>query len=282
MIFYRLILIELKLLLLISFTLVSFLFSAPSATAGGSLTIPDTTLGRADRILLPVNCTFDEPISGPARLKIVYYSVMLSIPHVYGSDTAAFGCPESRLEESFAKLDSAVIDAYCDNFSSEASTLLCLLETAALAGPDTIAYVRADSLFVGGRAIEIVTKPAAIRILSDPVFQKYPENISNNFPNPFTVGTCFPISVKETKKIEFEIYNINGDRVLTSERDPNMFRLTKSQNPASESIAFTDKIDRGSYYLHFAPDQWKLSAGAYFIQMITDNAVSNINFVYLK
>ncbi len=282
MIFYRLILIELKLLLLISISLASFIFSIPSATAGGSISIPDTSLERGERIALPVNCTFDAPLGGPARLKLVYYSVMLRIPRVYGNDTAAFKCTETRLEESYAKLDSAVIDAYCDDFSSGAASIVCLFDVEALAGPDTIAYVRADSLFVGGQAIEFASKPSSILILSDPVFQKYPEKIGNNFPNPFTTATCFPLSVRETKKIEFEIYNINGDRVLSSERDRNMFRLTKSQNPASEALAMNDKIERGSYYLHFAPDQWKISAGAYFIQMITDNAVSNINFVFLK
>lgn len=282
MIFYRLILIELKLLFIISIILANFLFLIPAASASGNVSIPDTVMARGERILLPVQCNFSEPISGSAKLKLVFYSLMVDVPHVFGGDTAAFKCPDSRLEKSFAKLDSAIIYADCENFASSQSSILCMLETVALAGPDSIAYIRADSLFVDGSAIEFGTKPARILILGEPVYQKYPERISNNFPNPFTNVTCFPLSIKTTDKIEFEIYNTNGDRVLSSQRDPSMFRLTKSQNPISDAVSMSEKLERGSYYLHFAPEPWKISAGVYFIQMITDNAVSNINFVYLK
>ena len=84
-------------------------------------------------------------------------------------------------------------------------------------------------------------------------------SLGQNYPNPFSVSTIFPYQIKKASTVAFRILDVNGKEV----------RIINEGNKAP-----------GDYELVLQPEN--LSAGIYYVQMITNSTVSTRKMIVTK
>ncbi len=264
------------------FTLLILLNSNLLIFSQSSVIVPDgdTPRGYVSEIL--VIGTIPGPVS-EIQIKFRYNAQLLDIKKITGGAGFAFAGPDITFNNNMAIMDSAIITIIGSNVQPVENGTIFVVEIEGLAGPDSIAILEPIELKVNGdKPDSIVYIPGRMRI-GDPVFQRFPENLGLNYPNPFNFNTIFPFSINKKTKVKFYIYAIDGKLVQEIPSDSPMieyYLFDSNGKPMKDAI--NNSFEMGTYEIELIPINWKVAKGIYFLVMETSIKIYHRTFVYMR
>ena len=264
-----------------------FLMTAVGATAESTISLKDTSLKSGEKIFLPIESTFNNKTVNSVKLKLVYNALVIDFPSVLAGDGFAMKCKSPVVTRDFTDITQATITISCDSIDAASSVLLCALEIEGLVGPDSVTYIKPDSLFINGvYENAYIFRNGKVTVIGDPVFQRYPEGLGMNYPNPVEFYTVFPFTIDTETPVNFYIYKESGARIaIVEELTTDNFILKKKDEINGDSVIvdLTAKLARGNYQLEFySPLLEDYSSGLYYLLMKTDNGAYNRSFIFCR
>lgn len=246
--------------------------------------INDTTINRGVISEIQIFGSLTESNINDLKIIIEFNALMLDIKEAKGSDTYIMKCPQISLNFDTYNITKTSMTISCNDVQPKENGVFCNLQVEGLASSDSILLIKPIKLLVNGNEVEnLETRIGKITIPGTPVFQTFPENIGNNFPNPFFEETSFPISIHEPTKVKFYIYTTDGRFILSNEQPNDMLKLSfykdKTEIPISD---LNEKLERGFYRLKLLPDNMRFASGEYYLIMLTKLGVYYKNFMYFK
>ncbi len=251
--------------------------------AQNKILLPTVTADRGSVFNLEVEGTISLNGDDGIKLIIEYNSLLIDIRSVSGSSTYAMTCDEPTIFKSFDNYETARIEISCDQTQSVIDGIICSLEIEVLAGPDSVGRIAPMTLFVNDvEAADCEYIEGAINIPGTPVIEGYIESIGQNYPNPFTVITKFPFTMEITEKPEFFIYSSTGRLSISSNDNPEAFKIYLFKDNSVTFDLNDDNLDTGYYIMELCPDPIFIASGSYYLIMKTDKAVYFKSFLYMK
>lgn len=89
-------------------------------------------------------------------------------------------------------------------------------------------------------------------------------NLGGNYPNPFTNNTIIPFELKESKRIDLKVYNLNGSEIKVI--------ADKMYNAGKYHLLWDGKDENGN----------QVSSGVYYYVLTIDNQIESKKMIYLK
>lgn len=270
----------LKLLLLLLVTLLSTSVFSISASI---LQIKDTTVERGRVYSIPVYGSIPDSSAKEIKIEFVFNAMVIDVKQVIGANH--YGLPlDLAYNIDINNLIQSKITITSSSFKKNYSGIICELEIEGLAGLDTLCNIEPVSmLFDDVSPVGIDLIKGTIKVNSVPVEPKYHEGISQNYPNPYSYLTTFPFSIDQETGVNFKMYSLNGKRLNEESDLDDIFQMVVyDENGKSVEKPDSYRFTRGSYKIVLIPYSWKLSSGAYFLIMKTDNGVYRMNFIYIK
>ncbi|TAL67341.1 MAG: hypothetical protein EPN82_15330 [Bacteroidetes bacterium] len=248
------------------------------------VSVPDTIIPRGDVYSITISGKIEHPEVKSVRIRFQYNARVINIKNASGSDNFIMKCNTVKLINSdLNNLEQATIDISCDSISSTLTGVFCILDIEGLAGPDSITKLKPLAVYENEEPdLLALSYDGEIKVPGIPIYQRFPESLSQNFPNPFSGYTIFPISIEKSTKVNFKVYSNNGSEVFISSESWKNSELYKITGSIDIKVNwFEDILEKGNYMFHFIPDA-ELASGSYFMVMQTDNGIYNIRFLYLK
>ena len=248
------------------------------------VSVPDTIIPRGQIYSIPITGIIEQSNVNSIRIKFQYNARVIDIKSASGADYYIMKCQTPNLSNpNFSNIDTATIDISCDSLSSIKNGVICIIDVEGLAGSDSLTMLTPIAIYENGILNSTATlKGGTIKVPGAPVYQRYPEGLGQNYPNPFSGYTFFPISIEKATKVEFKIFANDGGEVFSDDFNYESLQLYKVTNTGNVKInRFEDVLEKGSYSLTFIPDAG-LASGSYFLVMLTDNGIYNKRFLYLK
>ncbi len=248
------------------------------------LNLNDTIVNRGIISQIPIYGSFTETNTSNLEIVLEFDAILLDIKSVTGGDDFVMKCSEPELEINMDNVSQSSVTISCDNIQQIDNGIFCIINVEGLAGPDSITQIKPIKITVNGQDIvDTELRTGQITIPGTPVFQTYPENIGNNYPNPFFEETRFPISIHEPTNVKFYIYTNDGRFILSNEKQNDMLILSFYKNKTEIPISnLNDKLERGFYILKLSPDNMRFASGEYYLIMVTKLGVYYKNFMYFK
>jgi hypothetical protein len=248
------------------------------------VSVPDTVIPRGEIYNIPVSGIFNQSDITSLKITFQFNARVIDVKSATGADSYIMKCSTPWLSElTFSGSDTAYVDISCDSVSSITNGIICSIDVEGLAGPDSITTLVPIKVFINGIQVELPTfKAGQLRVPGSTVYQQYPEGLGQNYPNPFSGYTFFPISIENATKIDFKIFTNYGQEVFTDLDNSESLMLFKETGSGFEKINIKDDVlEKGNYRLTFIPEA-ELASGSYFMVMQSDNGVYNKRFLYIK
>jgi hypothetical protein len=260
-----------------------FLIATELTIAENKILINDTIIPIGERYYIPVVGNMNLPNSGNIKISIIYNALNLDIKSAIGGENYGFTDNNLKIERIYHKWDSSEVKISSNGFIANFIGILFLLQIEALVGPDSITTLKPISLVVDGNKIDCEFRSAKIYTKSPIVQQKYIENLSYFYPNPFDYEATVKFTIEEQTNVEFYIYNTDGRKIATIPTNTGDYRYSIF-NEKDEKIEITNDLilSKGTYKLIFSPIVTKFSAGIYYFVMKTKNGTYKTNFIYIK
>jgi len=274
----RLLKCKYNLLIFLFINFSNLLFSA------NTISINDTTLKRGEiaEILIYADINLDTAKS--LTLFLNFNALDIDIKSVAGNENFIMQCLNPIYDIKMNKFTDAKLTINCNKLDFNNKNILCKLIVEPLSGPDSVTYIKIDSIKINDKIQnDYEFKNAEIKIPGEPVFQDFPEGIGNNYPNPFQDFTVFPVIINKETKVQFIVYSLTGEFIISNKDLNNMLEVTFYNNDFEiPIITLNEKLQRGYYKIKLKPDVNQFSSGVYFFIMMTDNKVYHKNFVFMK
>ncbi len=264
----------------------SLLICANTLFAQIQVTIPDTSLARGinNKIKIPVKGKLATNQIDSLRIILSYQSQIIDINSAIGSDNFVIKDQSPQLNKYYPRLDSAIAVVSSSNIQLLDSGTICQLLVEGLAGPDSIAYIKVESIFINGILQSgLIQDSAIIKVLAIPVFPIPTEGIGYNSPNPFLDYTRLHFYLTHSSSVRFTIYTSNGDLTADSWSDQSALSFSYFNKDGSPYQPKSSLIfGAGEYILQLTPYPWNLASGPYYVFMITDTGIYRMNLQFLK
>ena len=272
----------LKLIIISLITLFFFQFNFLNAKV--KIIIPDTTVRIGNKISLELIGDLDENNINSIEIMLDFNAYNLDIKSAKGDSNYVIKCLNPAYTIDMDNIINSKMDIFCDDIQTINNGVFCKLEIEALSGPDSVTKINVDYIKINGKTISDAEITAGnIKIIGESIIQNYPEGLGLNFPNPFFDKTKFQISISKSTKVEFQIYSIAGQFILSNKLEENMLKLSLVKS--NQEIAITslnELLSRGDYYLTLRPDRTRFASGEYYLLMSTDNGSYTTKFIYMK
>ncbi|MFH1049800.1 MAG: hypothetical protein V1779_02590 [bacterium] len=265
--------------------LLAMLFINPlTSSSQTSVYFNDTLINRGIISQIPIYGNISEANISNLDIILEFDAISLDIKSVSGSSDFIMKCPNPKYKLDMDNVSKSSMTISCNDIQAEKDGIFCILNLEGLAGPDSNTIIKAVKIMVNGQEVtNSVLNNGKITISGLPVYQTYPENIGNNYPNPFFEETRFPISIHEPTKVRFFIYTNDGRFILSNEEPNDMLKLSFYKNKTEIPISnLNEKLDKGFYILKLSPDNMRFASGEYYLIMITNLGVYHKNFLYFK
>lgn len=249
-----------------------------------SIWINDTTLKRGEISEILIYGDIDLDTARTLTLFLKFNALDLDIKSVAGNDSFIMQCSSPVYDVKMNNYVDASLTINCNDLEFNGKKVICKLIVEALTGPDTVSFIRITEVKVNDvvqNGFEF--KDGRIRIPGEPVFQDFPEGIGNNYPNPFDSYTIFPVTINKETKVDFLVYTLTGEFIISNEDLNSMLEVSFFDNDVEVPITnLHQKLRRGNYKIKLKPDVNQFSSGEYFFIMLTDDGVYHRNFVFVK
>lgn len=264
--------------------ILGFYFFYNVSFAQSNVSVPDTVIPRGKIYTIPITGSIGQSGISNIKITLLYNARVIDIKSALGADIFIMNCNTPILSiPNLTNIDSATIDISCDSITFSNSGTICQINVEGLASSDSMTTVTPIAMYENNILNTSATlNSGTIKVPGAPVYQRFPEGLGQNYPNPFAGYTFFPISIEKPTKVEFKIFSNEGAVVLSDDDNYETFLLYKITSTGDIKInRFEDVLEKGSYKLTFIPDA-ELASGSYFLVMLTDNGVYNKRFLYLK
>jgi hypothetical protein len=247
------------------------------------ISIPDTLIPRGKIYHIDITGNINQNSINNLKLTFLFDSRVIDIKSVSGSPNSAIKCNPPVYNFNYDITNASTLDISCDNVQNITNGIICSLDIEGLVGPDSIAYIIPTGVFIDGtKDSSAILQKGLIIVPGEPIFQKYIERLGQNYPNPFSGYTFFPFTIAQPAKVKFLVYSYYGQLITSSDENDGTMIVLMSTKDGNKIISNLEvQLSEGNYYLQYSPSL-KLSSGAYFLEMITDNGVYNIEFIFLK
>lgn len=265
------------------FYFILILFATEFSIAENKIFINDTIIPSGEKYFVPVFGNMNLAQSGKIEISIIYNALNLDIKSAIGGENYGLTDNNLKIEHIYHKWDSSEVKISSKGYREQYIGILFLMQIEALVGPDSITTIKPISLYVGGEKVDCEFRSAKIFTKSPIVEQKYIENISYFYPNPFDYEATVKFTIEEQSEVEFYIYNTSGRKIATIPNNTGDFRYSIF-NEKDEKIEVSKDLllSKGAYKLIFSPIVTKFSAGLYYLVMKTKNGTYKTNFIYIK
>jgi hypothetical protein len=252
--------------------------------SNNKIQINDTTINRGVISEIKITGSLSEANVNDLKIILEFNFLMIDIKEVIGSSDFIMKCPKIDTAYNIDNITKTSMTISCNDIQSIENGVFCILKVEGLASSDSLLLLKPMKLIVNGKESEnIETRIGKIFIPGTPIFQTFPENIGNNFPNPFFEETIFPISIHEPTKVKFYIYTTDGRFILSNEKPNEMLKLSFYKDRTEIPISnLNEKLEKGFYRLKLLPDNMRFASGEYYLIMVTNLGVYFKNFIYFK
>jgi hypothetical protein len=252
--------------------------------SNNKIQINDTTINRGVISEIKITGSLSEANVNDLKIILEFNYLMIDIKEVIGSSDFIMKCPKIDTAYNIDNITKTSMTISCNDIQSIENGVFCILKVEGLASSDSLLLLKPMKLIVNGKESEnIETRIGKIFIPGTPIFQTFPENIGNNFPNPFFEETIFPISIHEPTKVKFYIYTTDGRFILSNEKPNEMLKLSFYKDRTEIPISnLNEKLEKGFYRLKLLPDNMRFASGEYYLIMVTNLGVYFKNFIYFK
>ncbi len=247
-----------------------------------SVIVPDGNARRGYVTQILVQGTIPGPVA-EIKIKFRYNALLLDIKKITGGQDFAFTDGEITFDNNMAILDSAILTISGVNVQPVENDTICIVELEGLAGPDSIAILEPVEMLINGEEPSNINYLPGILRIGDPVFQRFPENLGTNYPNPFNFNTKFPFSINKKTKVKFYIYSLDGSLVQEiPHSSPIIEYYFFDSNGKPIKDALNSGFERGKYEIELIPVNRKVAKGIYFMIMETSKKVYHRTFIFMR
>jgi len=247
-----------------------------------SVIVPDGDAPRGFVSNILVQGTIPGPVA-EITIKFRYNALLLDIKKITGGPDFAFTDGEINFDNNMTILDSAILTISGLNVQPVENGTICVVELEGLAGPDSIAIFEPVEMLINGEEPGNIDYLSGILTIGDPVFQRFPENLGSNYPNPFNFNTKFPFSINKKTKVKFYIYSLDGNLVQEIPHpSPIIEYYFFDSNGKPMKDALSNGFERGKYEIELIPVNWKVAKGIYFMIMETSKKVYHRTFIFMR
>jgi len=268
--------------LLFKTILLIFVISTSVGMSQGFISFSDAEIKRGEKTIITVESNGDFTNVTDIRIILRYNSYVIDIGKVIGSENHIISCNDITLNKEFETQDSATIEFSCNQINPNAKNNFFDLEIEGLAGPDSIAYIFIDSIFINNQFKRIEQqKNSKIKVIGIPVFQ-YAEGLGLAYPNPFYDKITIPFTLSNTSNIDFYIYSSSGHLIFDKTSINKEIIIKKENGALAELINLSEPLLKGTYKIEFTPVEWNFSTGLYYFFLKTDRNDYYSIFLYSK
>jgi hypothetical protein len=253
-----------------------------------TVSVSDTTIPRGEIYDIPINITIPEnefEEINDFSIEITYDARVINIQNVTGGTEYLMQCPLPIFINDYEDQKNAILSISCDDCIVVENSRLCIISIQGLVAPDSLSSFVVTGVNINGESIDdLQNTPATIKVPGTPFFQQYPEGLGLNFPNPCHYTTVFPFNINKTSRVEFEMFNASGRKLLSStDKDMKIFTMYYiSKNGVVFITDFNSELDQGSYFLRMDIPEYEISSGLYYMKMKTKSGEYNTNFLILR
>lgn|GEM_PF-1509290 len=268
----------------ILFFLIIFYFVSFNLFSKTSLSFNDTLINRGVISQIPLYGSLTETNVTSLSIVVEFNALLLDIKSVITDTNCIMKCPKTVPKIVMDNISNSSMTITCNNVQTMSNGVYCILNIEGLARADSTTIIKPVKVIINGQEkTDVEFRPGEITIPGMPVYQTYPEDIGNNYPNPFFEETKFPISIHEPTKVKFYIYTNDGRFILSNEQPNDMLKLSFYKDKVEVPISnLNQKLDKGFYILKLSPDNMRFASGEYYLIMVTSLGVYYKNFMYFK
>lgn len=261
-----------------------FVFTSLNLLSNNKIQFNDTTINRG--VISEIQLIGSLSDANVKDLKIVleFNYLMIDIKDVIGRSDFIMKCPKINTDYNIDNITKTSMTISCNDIQAIENGIFCILKVEGLSSSDTVLLLKPTKMIANGKELENVeTRIGRITIPGIQIYQTFPENIGDNFPNPFFEETIFPISIHEPTKVKFYIYTTEGRFILSNEKPNDMLHLSFYKDRIEIPISdLNEKLEKGFYRLKLLPDNMRFASGEYYLIMVTNLGVYFKNFIYFK
>ncbi len=262
--------------------LLIFVISTSVGMSQGFISFSDAEIKRGNKTIIKVESNGDFTNVTDIRIILKYNSYVIDIGKVTGNSDYIISCNDINLNKNFEIKDSATIEFSCNQINQNAKNNFFDLEIEGLAGPDSVAYIFIDSIFINNQYKKIdQQKNSKIKVIGIPVFQ-YAEGLGLPYPNPFYDKITIPFTLSNTSNIDFYIYSSSGHLIFDKTAINKEIIIKRENGPLAEIINLSKPLLKGTYKIEFTPVEWNFSTGLYYFFLKTDRNDYYSIFLYAK
>ncbi|ROL60635.1 hypothetical protein D9V87_01065 [Bacteroidetes/Chlorobi group bacterium MS-B_bin-24] len=242
----------------------AFLFiSVYNSFAEATITLPKKILTRGTIDTLSIYFSNDQANINSLKLTLQFNAYILDIKKVLGSDAFIITEPLPKFSLNLDTLEKAKLTIESSNLNiGNSRAILCQLLVEGLVYRDSVDTIRIVNLEVDGSPAQFVSNGGEIIAQGPSVIPIKSTYISIASPLPTSNSLWFYFGLSKTSYLEFTIFNFIGEKVYSSSRTPDLFKVlgNNSQYPVD------GKFEDGDYKLtiELPPD---FPSGAYFLQL---------------
>jgi len=264
------------------FSLLFLVFSVNYLFSENSVGIRDTLINRAIVNKIPIYGEIDESLDARYDFCFQFNSLVIDIKDIIVDGTTIFS--NVSYDITFNNFTNSELKVKSTGLKNNNYGILFYALIEGLAGSDTLTKIEPKCFVINDvNSDNINYNLGTINVRSTPVDVQFKEGLGLNSPNPFYDETKIPFTIDKITKVSFKIYSLNGRKVLNSSFADAGFGYTILN---SKGLIIEDPenytFEKGIYKLILKADNWKVSAGAYYLIMTTANSNHKINLMLIK
>ncbi|HRP02679.1 MAG TPA: hypothetical protein PLE30_08535 [Candidatus Kapabacteria bacterium] len=245
--------------------------------------ISDSTIDRAITNLIPVYGSLANTNNNEYEFCFTFNSLVLDIKNVSTTDNTIFSKINS-FNVDFNNLTNSILRVKSSELRSSNNGVLFYIAIEGLAGSDTVTSFTPSCYKKDGKDItEVSLQSANINVRSTPIGIKFIEGLGLNSPNPFNNETKIPFTIENDTKVSFNMFSLNGRRVIGNDLSFNTFDMKIFKDDGNEvSDIYSYIFTKGKYFLILKSRKSDISVGAYYLNMTTSRSTYQLNIMLIK
>lgn len=267
-------------LIIIFFNLLGYF----SLKAENTVSVSDTIIPRGEIYSIPVNGIIEADRIDSIELEFEFNPFVIDIKSVdiqasYQLNSSAYTYYTTLTTEK-GVLNIKIVDIGTNLINSG----LFDIGIEGLVSFDSITEFKPTKLLINNIPAQFKAGNAIIKVPGEPIFQKYPEGLFTNFPNPFRGTTTFPFNIENKSTAKFELYSSLGNRIFDESDIKSRIKIIQVIKDGSnkEIKDLSQDLDPGKYYLIFTGDESVLASGHLIMVMKTNKDNYSKSFLFLK
>ncbi|MFP4368846.1 MAG: hypothetical protein ACLFR2_04630 [Candidatus Kapaibacterium sp.] len=248
--------------------------------AQSAIEIADTSLQGGVVHDLPVYGTLPAGAQN-VELEFRFNALLLDFKSAFGNESTILTDPFAI--QDISGMQNSVLRITAPSTKQSANGILCYLKLETLAGPDSTASLSPVSITINGEIQEDPALDPGTIFIGQPVFQEFPENLGNIYPNPFYVDLNIGFTINEPSKVNFKMFNLAGVKIFElNGNDENFEYHIFDRNGSEIDKPESHTFEKGSYRLYMIRKPRDVAAGTYFLVMETSFGTYKKNVIHIK